>query len=186
MVFCLSGSCGSVTWSLTGLQSTGARRCGFVRLLWVAGCSTSAADSGTPRCNSRLWSGLRVRCLALTLRPGSSRRLGQRRRSHASRTSLRGTRRAGHQVQRDVRLRVLALRDDVLRQPGAGTAQRTRGNGTRRAALHRRLATEDRQPVAVRSRKGDQAVTGRAEETDEPRCGPGRSRWPTPTPPPVS
>ena len=44
---------------------------------------------------------------------------------------LRDLRRRGDQVRPDVRLRVLAHGDDVLRQPGGGASQRARGAGAR-------------------------------------------------------
>ena len=57
-----------------------------------------------------------------------------------------------------LRLRVLALRDDVLRQPGCGAAQRARGTGARRAALHDRLAAKARQRLASPRRARCQRV----------------------------
>ena len=71
---------------------------------------------------------------------------------------------------------------DVLRQPRRGAAQRPRGAGARRPALHGRLAAQARQRVGASRRGGRRATTSSTPRSPTSRpAARGRSRWPTPT-----
>ena len=120
------------------------RRC----RLWVR--RHGAPDRGARR-SGRL--GARRRCRA----PVHRDRTGRSARGRRAERALRDDGRASDRVQRDVRLRVLPFRDDVLREPGRSAAQRPPGARARWAALHRRVAPEARQSVDPPRRAGRQA-----------------------------
>ena len=86
-------------------------------------------------------------------------------------------------VCRHVRLRIRALRDDVLRQPGRGHAQRLQRARARRPPLLARLAQARGQRVDVPRGAGREAA--RRDPRGDRRgdaAAPARSRWRTPTP----
>ena len=83
---------------------------------------------------------------------------GGRRRERA----LRRRRRPGDGVRGALRLRLLPLRHDVLRQPGPGAAQRPPRARARRPPLHGRLAAQARQRVAPPGRDGRREFVERA------------------------
>ena len=96
--------------------------------------------------------------------------------------SYRARRRADRRPRRPLRLRLLADGRDVLRQPGAGAAQRARGDAAGRARLLRRLAAQAGQRLGVSRPSGWWSGTSSTRRRPRSRpAGRGRSRWPTPT-----
>ena len=133
-----------------GWAPTATRRWRRTRRGRATACSTSAAASATRPSGSPRWSAPRARRSGSTSpSPSSSWRAREAEAAGVAQRPLRRRRRPGRRARRGLRLRLLADGDHVLRQPGAGAAQRPRGARPRRPALRRRLAPQARQRVGA-------------------------------------
>ena len=117
-------------------------------------------------------------------RASSSTRARRRQPRRRQRRVPRGRRRPVDGAGRALRPRLLALRHDVLRQPGRGDAQRPRVPCPRRTARDGRSGGGARTTTGSTAprRSSSRSSAGPRSTTSRP-AGRGRSRWPAPTRP---
>ena len=125
----------------------------------ATGCSTSAAASATRPSGSPGWSAPEGEALGVDVsEPFIELARAEEAEAGCDNVDVRSRRRAGRRAAEGVRLRLLAHGGHVLRQPGAGAAQRPRGAGSGRPALRGRLAAQARQRVDAPRRAGRRGV----------------------------
>ena len=163
----------SATSSPPDSARTASTRCACTHPNPVTARSTSAAALATPPGGSPSSSGPRVRRSASMARRASSTPLAARRYRQRSRTAFPRQRRPNRPARRWFRLRLLAFRDDVLRQPRHRATKRPDGARTRRPPLHGRVATKLDNEWLHRAERVIERFLTRPETTDQPTCGPG-------------
>ena len=142
----------------------------------ASACSTSAAGSATRPSGWPSWSAPTGRRSAIDAGERfveTARGRGRRRPASATSASSPATSRSADLGER-LRPRVLALRDDVLRQPGGGAAQRPRARSSRAggSAWSSGGASSTTSGSTAASWSSNRFLE-KPEETDEPTCGPG-------------
>ena len=119
---------------------------------------------------------------ASTSRRASSKRPRGSARARRRERALRGHRRAGDAVRRHVRLRVRALRDDVLREPGRGACATSTTRSSRAGASARSSGAGARTTSGCTARSRSSSRSSRCPRRPTKRAaGPARSRSRTPT-----
>ena len=139
----------------------------------ATGCWTSAAASATRRSGSPSWSAPRARRVGVDVSEPFIEQARGEAEGRVGNVRFAAVDVQVAELERGLRLRLLADGDHVLRQPGAGAAQRARGaapGGRFCAVVWRR---KDDNEWVHRAELVVEEYLDHPEETDEPTCGPG-------------